>query len=76
MNDTKPWYVSTTVWASLVQILVGLAVSLGFVDQAAGTTIADQAPGLIIAIVTSLSGVLTLYGRVTATKQITATKQA
>lgn len=73
MNDTKPWYLSTTVWASLVQILVSLAVTFGIVDAAAGSTIAEQAPGLIISIVTALAGVLTLYGRVTAKTVITAT---
>lgn len=75
MTDTKPWYLSLTIWASLVQVLVGLAVALGFVDQVAGTAIADQLPGLIIALVTSGSGVLTLVGRVRAKTEITATKQ-
>lgn len=75
MNETKPWYQSIGVWASLVQVLVGVAVSLGFVDSAAGSTIADQLPGLIVAIVTSLAGALSLWGRVYAKKEITATNE-
>lgn len=74
MNETKPWYLSLTIWASLVQILVGLAVSLGFVDQAAGTQIANELPGLLVGLAGTGIGVLTLVGRVRAKTEITATK--
>lgn len=73
MNDTKPWYSSITVWASLVQIAVGLAVSFGVVDSAAGTQIATDLPGLLVGVAASGTGILALVGRVRATKQITAT---
>jgi fumarate reductase subunit D len=72
-EETKPWYTSTAVWASVVSILVGLAASFGFIDSTAGTTITDTAPGIIVSVVTSVLGALALYGRVKATKAITPT---
>lgn len=75
MNETKPWYLSTGVWASLVQIIVSLAVTFGIIDSVSGSTIVEQTPGLIVSIVTALAGFFSLYGRVSATKEITATNQ-
>lgn len=75
MNDTKPWYQSTAVWASLVTVLVSLATAFGVIDAAAGSTISEQLPGLIVSVVTAILGALSLFGRVTAKTEITASAE-
>jgi hypothetical protein len=67
MTDIKPWYLSKTVWASLVTILTALAglagVPVAGIDNAALTD-------TILQGVTALSGLMAIFGRVTATRQI------
>lgn len=67
MTDTKPWYLSRTIWAALVTILtaaLGLfGVSLGDVDQSA------LVEGLLQAV-TAVAGVVALVGRLSARTRI------
>ncbi len=73
-NETpKPWYTSTTVWANILQVVAGLAVAAGIVDSAAGTTIANETPAVIVSLVTAVLGAWGVYGRVKATKPIAPT---
>lgn len=67
MDTTKPWYLSKTVWASLVTIAVSVAAMLGLptgnIDQG---SLAD----IILQIVTAFSGAFAIFGRLTASKKI------
>jgi hypothetical protein len=70
MDESKPWYASQTVWASIIQVGVGLGVSLHLFDSAAGAAIATEGPGLLVGIATTVLGVWSFYGRVKASKTI------
>jgi hypothetical protein len=70
MEDTKPWWQSRTIWASILQVGIGIGVSFGLFSQAAGETILSQGPDLIVGIGVSVVGVLQVWSRVKATKQI------
>jgi hypothetical protein len=70
MDNTKPWYASQTVWASILQMGVGAGISLGWFSSDAGTAIATEGPGLLVGLATVVLGVWSLYGRVKATKQV------
>lgn len=67
MLGLKPWYLSRTVWASLVTIGTAIAAMAGLpmagVDNAALTDTILQA-------VTAISGVIALLGRVAATTRL------
>ncbi|MGG7518523.1 hypothetical protein ACQ3G6_11610 [Allorhizobium undicola] len=71
MNETKPWYVSRTVWGALVAIAAaGLHMSgidLAVADQAA---LSDQ----LVALAGAAGGLLALYGRLRAKKEIAPAK--
>lgn len=67
MIEKKPWYLSRTIWASIVTIaaaaggLAGLPVE--DIDKTATTE-------YLLQIVTALSGFAALMGRVTATTRL------
>jgi hypothetical protein len=66
MTASKPWYLSRTIWASLVTILtaaMGLMGMSGGIDDAALTDAVLQA-------VTALAGVIALFGRLSAKDRI------
>ena len=70
MDETKPWYASKTIWASILQVLVGVAVSTGFIGDSAGDTIIAEGPELIAGAVIGVLGLVSLYGRAFAKKTI------
>ncbi len=67
MADTKPWYLSRTIWAAIVTILTALAglfgVSMEGFDQAGFVDALLQA-------VAAVAGVVALTGRVVAKSRI------
>lgn len=67
MTDTKPWYLSRTIWAALVTILTAglglLGVSLADVDQ---NTLVDA----LLQAVTAVAGLVALVGRLSARSKI------
>ncbi|PSM18140.1 MULTISPECIES: hypothetical protein [Nitratireductor] len=67
MTATKPWYMSRTVWASLITVLTGtaglLGVPVGALDNAALTE-------TVLETVTAISGLFALFGRLSATAKI------
>ncbi|NGO53631.1 hypothetical protein [Allomesorhizobium camelthorni] len=67
MTASKPWYLSRTIWASLVTILTAAMGLMGMsgvgIDDAALTDAVLQA-------VTALAGVIALFGRLSATDRI------
>lgn len=67
MDASKPWYLSRTIWASLVTVALSLAglagLSVGNVD---GPALAD---GLLQAV-TAMCGVVAILSRVRARNRI------
>lgn len=70
-DNTKPWWQSQTIWASVLQVALGIAVSFGLVTDVQSGAILADAPALIVGISTVLLGGWGLYGRVKATKALT-----
>ncbi|MCB1427235.1 MAG: hypothetical protein R3D65_02640 [Zhengella sp.] len=63
MNDTKPWYLSKTIWASLVTIASAVAGMAGLpVAGLDGSALAET----ILQAVTALSGLAAIIGRLSA----------
>lgn len=67
MITTKPWYLSRTIWASLIAVVSGVASLTGMpvedADQAALTDTVLQA-------VSALAGMVAILGRVGAVSRI------
>lgn len=74
MDNSKPWYASNTIWASFLQMAVGVAIALGVINDAAGSEIVAAGPGLLLGLVNTALGAWSLYGRVKATKTLTGVK--
>lgn len=71
MEYSKPWWLSKTIWISLIQAALGVGVASGYVtpegaDQAVGY--ADQLLGIAVAVLGGL-GAASRFG---ATRQTTA----
>jgi len=73
MDDTKPWWQSQTIWASITQVAVGLLVSTGLINDVAGQVVLSEGPGIVIGVITSVLGAWGFYGRIRATKAVGAT---
>lgn len=67
MIDEKPWYLSKTIWGSLVAVFAALSASLGFpLDAVTQTELSDIA----VQLVGAAGALLAIYGRLTATRII------
>jgi len=67
MTTTKPWYLSRTIWASLVTVLIGAAGITGLpVDSVDGSSLTDT----LVQGVTAISGLVAVVGRLWASKKI------
>jgi hypothetical protein len=67
MTGVKPWYLSRTIWASLITITTAaagmLGVPVGAIDEAALTDTLLQA-------IAAISGLVAIFGRLGATARI------
>lgn len=67
MTASKPWYLSRTIWASLITIVTAaagiLGVPVGGIDNAA---LADT----LLQAITAISGLLAIFGRLGASSRI------
>ncbi|QDZ01127.1 hypothetical protein FQ775_12480 [Nitratireductor mangrovi] len=67
MNASKPWYLSRTIWASVVTVATASAsligIPLGGIDDA---VLVDT----ILQAITAISGILAVMGRLSATTKI------
>lgn len=68
--ETKYWYESKTVWASILQVVIGIAVSAGFLSATDSSVLLSEGPDLIVGGITIALGIFGVYGRIKATKQI------
>ena len=67
MTETKPWYLSRTIWASLVTILTAAMGLMGM----SGAAIDDAAlTDAVLQAVTALAGLIALFGRLSAKDRI------
>lgn len=67
MTTTKPWYLSRTIWASIVTVLTGAAGLAGLsVDGADGQTLTDA----VLQLVAAASGLVAIVGRLSAKDRI------
>ena len=71
MTDTKPWYMSKTIWASLAAIIGALANFFGLsLSESAQDLLADG----MLQIAIALAGLVALYGRLVADSKIEPTQ--
>jgi hypothetical protein len=67
MDAIKPWYLSRTIWASVVTALIGAAGLAGLpIDGIDGSSLTDT----LLQAVTALSGVIAIVGRLWARERI------
>lgn len=67
MISNKPWYLSRTIWASLVAVISAGANLAGMpVEDAEQAALADT----ILQAVSALAGMVAILGRVTAVSRI------
>lgn len=67
MTDTKPWYLSRTIWASLVTIATALAGLIGLPIAGIDNTALTDA---ILQTVAAISGLVAIVGRIEASRRI------
>lgn len=67
MEDSKPWYLSRTIWASLVTI--GCAAA-GILGVPVGDEEGAQLTEAILSAVTAVSGLVAIFGRLAAKDRI------
>ena len=67
MTDSKPWYLSRTIWASLITIVTAAAGIVGV--PVAGIDNSALADTLLQAI-TAISGLMAIFGRLGANSRI------
>ena len=67
MESSKPWYLSRTVWASLVTVAAAVGGLMGMsIDASAQVLMTDA----LLQIVAAVAGVVALVGRLAATEKI------
>ena len=67
MNDTKPWYLSRTVWASIVTIVIACCGLSGTpLDSFDDASFIDA----LLQLATGIAGVVALFGRLLAQSRI------
>lgn len=64
MVDEKPWFMSKTIWSSLIAVAAALVTSLGItIDGGMQNTIAEST----VQLVGALASIFAIYGRLAAT---------
>lgn len=64
MVDEKPWFMSKTIWGSLIAVIAALVTSIGItIDGTTQSAIAESA----VQLVGALSSIFAIYGRLSAT---------
>lgn len=67
MLNLKPWYMSRTIWASAVTMLLGMAGLTGMpVDGVDNVALTDT----VLQAITALSGLVAIFGRLAAKERI------
>ena len=67
MQDTKKWWQSKTIIASLVAVVISLLAGFGVIDMAGEeSAVTDTILQMVVASVSAVA----IYGRITAKKEI------
>lgn len=67
MTETKPWYLSRTIWASIVTMAVSTGTLFGLpITGIDGSALTDT----LLQAVTAISGLVAIFCRVKATNRI------
>lgn len=67
MTSSKPWYLSRTIWASVVTVLTGAAGLTGLpIDGVDGQALTET----LLQIVSAVSGLVAIFGRLSAKARI------
>jgi len=67
MTTTKPWYLSRTIWASIVTVLSGAAGIAGLpIDGVDGQALTDT----LLQVISAVSGLIAILGRLSAKERI------
>lgn len=67
MVDEKPWYLSKTIWGSLISVAAALAGLAGItLDPVAQNAIAEA----VVQLVAAAGALLAIYGRLSASEVI------
>lgn len=67
MNETKPWYLSRTIWASLVTVALAVA---GLLEIPVGGIDGNALTEAILQLVTAGAGIVAVIGRLSARDRI------
>lgn len=68
MNDSKPWYMSRTIWAALVSTGASIGSFLGIeTDPGLRADLTDE----LLQLIATIGGIAAIYGRMTARDMIT-----
>lgn len=67
MTISKPWYLSRTIWASIVTVLTGAAGLTGLpIDSVDGQALTET----LLQNVSAVSGLVAIFGRLSAKARI------
>ena len=66
MTDSKPWYLSRTIWASIITIATASGSLFGLPSGFDDAALTDA----VLQLVTAVSGVVAIFGRLSATTRI------
>lgn len=67
MNEVKAWYLSKTVWASVVAVLTGVGGLVGLpLAGLDGNALAEA----IVQLAAAVAGIVALFGRLSADRRI------
>jgi hypothetical protein len=67
MDSVKPWYLSRTIWASVISVASAAAALFGLpVDGLDGGALTDS----LLQAVTAISGIIAIFGRLGASTRI------
>lgn len=67
MEDIKPWYLSRTIWASVVTVASAAAAIVGIPVQGLDTAALTDS---VLQAITAISGVVAIFGRLSAVSRI------
>lgn len=67
MENSKPWYLSRTVWASLVTVAAAVGGLMGMSIGASDQAMMSEA---LLQIVTAVGGIIAVFSRLSATDKI------
>lgn len=67
MNDSKPWYLSRTVWGALIAIAASITSTFGFTLSEADQ---NQIAETVLQIVGAFGALFALYGRLSASQTL------